>query len=145
MVNRIIPVNRNRTYYRPCPRCGANLDPGEKCDCERGAAMVIPFDKERLEKTLQALDTLWAKAPELDRDAIERQLIGGTILGVYPLIGISGDGSTYLSGLSLAIKTLESRKVITLDIDTMLGGSHEADTGVNIEDCYVEPEETAFI
>lgn len=21
-------------YYEPCPRCGANLDPGEKCDCK---------------------------------------------------------------------------------------------------------------
>ena len=20
-------------YYRTCPDCGANLDPGEKCDC----------------------------------------------------------------------------------------------------------------
>lgn len=22
-------------YYWTCPRCGAHLDPGEKCDCER--------------------------------------------------------------------------------------------------------------
>lgn len=21
------------TYYHTCPVCGANLDPGEKCDC----------------------------------------------------------------------------------------------------------------
>ena len=21
------------SYYRECPLCGANLDPGEKCDC----------------------------------------------------------------------------------------------------------------
>lgn len=21
--------------YRTCPCCGANLDPGEKCDCQR--------------------------------------------------------------------------------------------------------------
>jgi len=26
-------------YYIPCPACGANLDPGEECDCkEKGAA-----------------------------------------------------------------------------------------------------------
>lgn len=26
-------------YYIPCPACGANLDPGEECDCknEKGA------------------------------------------------------------------------------------------------------------
>lgn len=23
--------------YYTCPICGANLDPGEKCDCNRGA------------------------------------------------------------------------------------------------------------
>ena len=22
------------TYYKTCPSCGANLDPGEHCDCE---------------------------------------------------------------------------------------------------------------
>jgi len=22
-------------YYRTCPLCGANNDPGEKCDCQR--------------------------------------------------------------------------------------------------------------
>lgn len=22
-------------YYNTCPNCGCNLDPGEKCDCEK--------------------------------------------------------------------------------------------------------------
>ena len=22
-------------YFNVCPECGANLDPGEKCDCDR--------------------------------------------------------------------------------------------------------------
>lgn len=22
-------------FYKTCPRCGANLDPGEPCDCEQ--------------------------------------------------------------------------------------------------------------
>lgn len=26
-----------RTIYRTCPRCGANLDPNESCDCEEVA------------------------------------------------------------------------------------------------------------
>lgn len=21
------------SYFHPCPHCGANLDPGERCDC----------------------------------------------------------------------------------------------------------------
>lgn len=27
-------------YYRICPDCGASLDPGETCDCKRGAFTV---------------------------------------------------------------------------------------------------------
>lgn len=23
------------TYFKPCPYCGANLDPGERCECQR--------------------------------------------------------------------------------------------------------------
>ena len=26
------------SYYRTCPWCGANLDPGEQCDCKEKAA-----------------------------------------------------------------------------------------------------------
>ena len=25
-------------YYRVCPKCGGNIDPGEKCDCEKEKA-----------------------------------------------------------------------------------------------------------
>ena len=34
-------------YYRPCPLCGAALDPGEKCDCQ---------DKEKAAPVLQHQD-----------------------------------------------------------------------------------------
>lgn len=23
------------SYFHTCPHCGSNLDPGEKCDCEK--------------------------------------------------------------------------------------------------------------
>lgn len=26
-----------KDYFEVCPRCGAHLDPGEKCDCEEEA------------------------------------------------------------------------------------------------------------
>lgn len=29
------------SYYRTCPHCGANLDPGEMCDCQIGAALLL--------------------------------------------------------------------------------------------------------
>lgn len=34
------------SLYRPCPHCGANLDPGEKCDCG-GAADAVPCHNRR--------------------------------------------------------------------------------------------------
>ena len=39
-------------YYRVCPFCGSNLDPGEICDCKtqdsdkEGTAAVIPKDQK---------------------------------------------------------------------------------------------------
>lgn len=30
------------TYYRTCGWCGANLDPGEPCDCNFGQADTAP-------------------------------------------------------------------------------------------------------
>jgi hypothetical protein len=29
-------------YYRTCPDCGANLDPGERCDCEGQMSFLSP-------------------------------------------------------------------------------------------------------
>lgn len=44
-----------------CPKCGANLDPGEKCDCqkEKASSEMTPLDKQKanIENTLQ-----WAVA-----------------------------------------------------------------------------------
>ena len=28
------PYKKSHRSYRVCPRCGANLDPGERCDCD---------------------------------------------------------------------------------------------------------------
>lgn len=35
------------TYYKVCPNCGANLDPGEKCDCDCGA---LHSDNKKIKK-----------------------------------------------------------------------------------------------
>ena len=29
-------------YYQTCPYCGANLDPGEKCDCQAAQKYRLP-------------------------------------------------------------------------------------------------------
>jgi len=31
-------------YYRVCPRCGCNLDPGERCDCRDKKEKGRPAD-----------------------------------------------------------------------------------------------------
>lgn len=36
---------RKPRYYHTCPCCGANLDPGERCDCDE-AANLIEYGKE---------------------------------------------------------------------------------------------------
>ena len=38
-------------YYRKCPHCGANLDPGEKCDCDKRAN---PLSYEALQQQAKA-------------------------------------------------------------------------------------------
>lgn len=36
-------------YFRPCPDCGANLDPGEACGCrsKRAKKETAPLHRER--------------------------------------------------------------------------------------------------
>lgn len=42
-------------YYRTCPRCGAHLDPGERCDCrgnEKTPVSAANTDEGMGERTL---------------------------------------------------------------------------------------------
>ena len=36
-------------YYTVCPCCGANLDPGEKCDCMDARAGMEEFFRDHME------------------------------------------------------------------------------------------------
>ncbi len=38
--------------YRRCPWCGANLDPGEICDCRKNAAPDVEDPEAALMKTI---------------------------------------------------------------------------------------------
>ena len=33
-------------YYRTCPYCGCNLDPGERCDCRTEEKEAAPLPRE---------------------------------------------------------------------------------------------------
>ena len=34
------------TYYHTCEKCGANLDPGERCDCDRKGNVLYICDRK---------------------------------------------------------------------------------------------------
>ena len=40
---------KRRPYYTVCPNCGANLDPGEKCDCVKPweRSLILSVNKKR--------------------------------------------------------------------------------------------------
>ena len=53
-------------YYRICPNCAANLDPGERCDCQDKKREAAPLQRERPQaKTPTA--SLAAPSPEVKR------------------------------------------------------------------------------
>ena len=40
------------SYFRPCPYCGAHLDPGEACDCQSAPEVQqVPIIKQSKVKT----------------------------------------------------------------------------------------------
>lgn len=43
------------SYYRPCPYCGAHLDPGERCDCQAPAKSKTFGNLDK--KTVRSADT----------------------------------------------------------------------------------------
>lgn len=82
-------------YYKKCPDCGANLDPGERCDCEqkttpgggtpRAATMqdhmemlnisttILPQNKKKVNmKTREEMiSEIVAYLPDLDNKSLE--------------------------------------------------------------------------
>ena len=34
-------------YYRVCPNCGCNLDPGERCECDKPSKETAPLPRKR--------------------------------------------------------------------------------------------------
>lgn len=43
-----------RTMYYTCPRCGANLDPGERCDCRQQS-----YKEEIIDMVQNHADSQW--------------------------------------------------------------------------------------
>lgn len=50
-------------YYRECDNCGANLDPGEKCDCrEIERAKQIEYEKSVEQEDSGQFRLIWEVA-----------------------------------------------------------------------------------
>lgn len=118
-----------RSDYKLCPKCGAALDVGERCNCE----------KQRIEDILAAFRSVWSGLPTLDRDKIEATVTGGTILGIYPLVNVNPDESIYVTGFSILLRTLK-RELVTMEIETG-ARDREDEVSIRFSDGYVEPEE----
>lgn len=44
-------------YFRTCPHCGSNLDPGEKCDCQREKAKAEPIKRKPQRRAAATIKT----------------------------------------------------------------------------------------
>ena len=51
-------------YYRICPGCGSNLDPGERCDCQTPISMAGRYADHRG----QAPRQIYSGAGYMERD-----------------------------------------------------------------------------
>lgn len=64
------------SYYKTCPDCGANLDPGERCDCQVDVSQLIQNDPliKRLFEIEADLSRLIKTVSELRVDRAEAYL-----------------------------------------------------------------------
>jgi len=61
------------SYYNECPNCGAHLDPGEKCDCEKeNASTAGTAETQEKPKPLQSYHDFTTSGAALSN---ERNLI----------------------------------------------------------------------
>lgn len=44
-------------YYTTCPHCGANLDPGERCDCQDKKGAEPPQEEQKKSIHFTALES----------------------------------------------------------------------------------------
>lgn len=55
-------------YYTTCPNCGANLDPGEQCDCM--------IERQRQEKFYESVTKMTPKTGQLSFSLNSREVVG---------------------------------------------------------------------
>lgn len=86
-----------------------------------------------------AIREAW-KFSKYSRESIEGQLLGGSIIAVYPLFGIDETGITYDAGLSIVYQAPGSGEIKTLDVTTQNCCSRDDEVITSIEAGFVQPE-----
>lgn len=84
------------------------------------------------------------KYSKYSRESIEGQLLGGSIVAVYPLFGIDETGNSYDTGLSIVYQAPGSGEIKTLDITTGNCCSRDDEIITSIEDGFIQPEYGGF-
>lgn len=86
-----------------------------------------------------AIGAAW-KFSKYSRESIEGQLLGGSIVAVYPLFGMDNKGNVYDAGLSIVYQAPGSGEIMTLDITTQNCCSRDDEVITSIEAGFVQPE-----
>ena len=63
-------------YYHTCEKCGANLDPGERCDCEDQT-------KQEPDRDLDDLRAIVLRSLRIDRKIKTKDIVA-MVRGIYP-------------------------------------------------------------
>ena len=92
-------MNTKKSYFHSCPDCGANLDPGEKCDCggpvsnaQEALGVVSPsdyyFQKERSRDISETLLVGYDSSNGVDVSALSiTRWSGGKMMHIKTLLG----------------------------------------------------------
>lgn len=59
-------------YYEKCPDCGANLDPGERCDCKSAKSVIKNTKPESQFLSVADVAKRWAVSTDLVYELIRK-------------------------------------------------------------------------
>lgn len=79
------------SYFTTCPHCGANLDPGEKCDCRKALEkeafdLLMQLTPAQLDRLISEWENKMASRSQADQstlqEAINHQTTGAGIISI---------------------------------------------------------------
>ena len=83
--------------YRVCEFCGANLDPGERCDCQK-VAVASPKHQEALKRLLEMMNDEGEESGDAQGTDDDQAPVGGASVGIFPSPFPPGGGAAAMDG-----------------------------------------------